>query len=57
LDNVNALGMPKTFDAQVTTTTGGTRQASSIQVNEPLPVAGTDIYLLGNGYAPTLTVR
>ena len=57
LDNVNALGMPKTFDAQVTTTTGGTRQASSIRVNEPLPVAGTDIYLLGNGYAPTLTVR
>ncbi len=57
LDNVNALGMPKTFDAQVTTTTGGTRQASSIRVNEPLSVAGTDIYLLGNGYAPTLTVR
>ena len=57
LDNVNALGMPKTFDAQVTTTTGDTRQASSIRVNEPLPVAGTDIYLLGNGYAPTLTVR
>jgi cytochrome c biogenesis protein len=56
-DNLNALGMPRDFDAQVTVTADGTQQSSSIRVNEPLSVAGTDIYLLGNGYAPTLTVR
>ena len=27
------------------------------KVNEPLRVHGTDVYLLGNGYAPTITVR
>lgn len=27
-----------------------------LKVNEPLRVAGTDIYLLGNGYAPMITV-
>lgn len=57
LDNSNAVGMPKSFDANVTTAIGDTRQSGSIRVNEPLPVAGTDVYLLGNGYAPTLTVR
>ncbi|MFX6258326.1 cytochrome c biogenesis protein ResB, partial [Acinetobacter baumannii] len=50
-DNLNALGMPRDFDAQVTVTADGTQQSSSIRVNEPLSVAGTDIYLLGNGYA------
>ena len=28
-----------------------------VKVNEPLDVHGTDVYLLGNGYAPTITVR
>ena len=26
-------------------------------MNEPLRIAGTDVYLLGNGYAPVVTVR
>ncbi|MGH1526933.1 cytochrome c biogenesis protein ResB [Leifsonia sp. L25] len=25
-------------------------------MNEPLPIGGTNVYLLGNGYAPTITV-
>ncbi len=28
-----------------------------VRVNEPLAVAGAEIYLLGNGYAPQITVR
>lgn len=30
--------------------------SEKLKVNEPLRVAGTDIYLLGNGYAPMITV-
>lgn len=36
---------------------GGQWQDASIQVNSPLEIAGTQVYLLGNGYAPILTVR
>jgi cytochrome c biogenesis protein len=28
-----------------------------VKVNSPLDIGGTQVYLLGNGYAPTLTVR
>ena len=28
-----------------------------VRVNEPLSIAGTELYLLGNGYAPQITVR
>ncbi|QTV80105.1 cytochrome c biogenesis protein ResB [Microbacterium sp. NIBRBAC000506063] len=31
--------------------------SDAVRVNHPLPVAGDSIYLLGNGYAPTITVR
>jgi len=30
---------------------------ASLQVNSPLTVGGTEIYLLGNGFAPVVTVR
>ncbi len=36
---------------------GGDSQPGVVKVNEPLRVHGTDVYLLGNGYAPTITVR
>ena len=32
-------------------------EATTIKVNEPLRFGNTDIYLLGNGYAPQVTVR
>ena len=32
-------------------------QNQTIKVNSPLHVGDTDVYLLGNGYAPTLTFR
>ncbi|WP_292872590.1 cytochrome c biogenesis protein ResB [Microbacterium sp.] len=34
-----------------------TARAENIRVNHPLTISGDRIFLLGNGYAPTLTVR
>ena len=56
--NSNAIGQPVDFTAEVTTQIKGEQpQKQTIKVNEPLRIAGTDVYLLGNGYAPTVTVR
>jgi cytochrome c biogenesis protein len=56
--NTNAIGQPTDFVADVTTQIKGEEsQKNTIKVNEPLRIAGTDVYLLGNGYAPTITVR
>lgn len=35
----------------------GSEWDGAVKVNEPLRVGGDQIYLLGNGYAPTITVR
>ncbi|UAJ79697.1 cytochrome c biogenesis protein ResB [Leifsonia sp. ZF2019] len=56
--NQNAVGTPLDYTAHVTTTgPGDTSQSTTIKVNEPLAIGGTNVYLLGNGYAPTITVR
>jgi cytochrome c biogenesis protein len=56
--NLNALGQPIDYTASVTTTQrDGATQQSQVKVNEPLSVGGTNVYLLGNGYAPTITVK
>jgi cytochrome c biogenesis protein len=56
--NQDAIGQPIDFTANLTTTTpDGDTQDQRIKVNEPLRFAGTDVFLLGNGYAPTITVR
>jgi cytochrome c biogenesis protein len=56
--NRDAIGQPIDFTASVTTTIrGADPQGAQIKVNEPLSVGGTNVYLLGNGYAPVLTVR
>jgi cytochrome c biogenesis protein len=56
--NLDAYGQPIDFTANVTTTTpDGEKLDQTIKVNEPLRFAGTDVFLLGNGYAPTITVR
>jgi cytochrome c biogenesis protein len=36
---------------------GGRDRLESIRVNNPLPVGGAKVYLMGNGYAPDVTVR
>lgn len=32
-------------------------QSGEVRVNHPLQIAGDKVYLMGNGYAPTITVR
>lgn len=57
-ENFDAYGHPIDFTAYVTTTERGQEPTQQqIKVNEPLSIAGTTVYLLGNGYAPHLVVR
>jgi cytochrome c biogenesis protein len=49
---------PRDFTASVTVTDpDGTAEPGEIKVNHPLERDGAKIYLQGNGYAPSLTVR
>jgi cytochrome c biogenesis protein len=57
-ENLKAYGQPLDFSAHVTVTPRGQKpEAGEVKVNAPLRTGGTDIYLLGNGYAPTITVK
>ncbi|MGL4340063.1 MAG: cytochrome c biogenesis protein ResB [Rhodoglobus sp.] len=54
----SALGQVLDYSAEVTATLGSGRpQRETIKVNSPLAIGGTQVYLLGNGYAPVITVR
>ena len=58
LENKAALGQATDYSAFVTTTDAdGSEGSADIKVNEPLDIGGTQVFLLGNGYAPTITVR
>ncbi len=51
-------GAARMFRANVTVTRPDTpAEQRVLEVNSPLSVGGTDIHLLGHGYAPVLTVR
>lgn len=51
-------GMAGDFAAHLTTREPGhDAQDQTIRVNHPLEMAGDRVYLMGNGYAPTITVR
>ncbi|WP_394278680.1 cytochrome c biogenesis protein ResB [Microbacterium sp.] len=51
-------GQSGDFAANVTTRfPGEDAQEEVIRVNHPITMAGDRIYLMGNGYAPTITVR
>ncbi|MDJ1372310.1 cytochrome c biogenesis protein ResB [Gulosibacter molinativorax] len=57
-ENENAIGIPIDYTAHVTVTHPGEGPTdTTIRVNDPLRLDGTDTYLLANGYAPTITVR
>ena len=57
-ENLKAYGQPLDFTADVTITPRGEEaQTSQVKVNGPARTGGTDVYLLGNGYAPTITVK
>ncbi|MFD7913807.1 cytochrome c biogenesis protein ResB [Streptomyces sp. NPDC059752] len=51
-------GTPRDFKAYVTFSDGahGAPQKREIQVNKPLEVDGSKVYLLGHGYAPIVSV-
>ena len=56
--NLNALGQALDYSATVTSQEkGGTPKTTRLGVNDPLSVGGTNVYLLGNGYAMQVTVR
>jgi cytochrome c biogenesis protein len=56
--NLDALGQAIDFTARVTTTQPDQEpREQQIKVNSPLEIGGTQVYLLGNGYAPLVTVR
>ena len=52
------VGQPLSFEADVQVTTAGQEPfAQTLEVNKPLHVPGASMYLLGNGYAPEVTLR
>jgi cytochrome c biogenesis protein len=56
--NSDAIGQPIDFTAHIEIEgEGGESTDGTVKVNEPLRAFGTDVFLLGNGYAPTVTVR
>ena len=52
-------GQPKSFDADVTyrASPSSVPRHHDLEVNHPLHAAGTDVFLVGHGYAPVVTVR
>ncbi|MGH4032393.1 cytochrome c biogenesis protein ResB [Actinomycetota bacterium Odt1-20B] len=52
-------GTPRTYRANVSYSEGadGTEKKKAIESNKPLEVDGSKVYLIGHGYAPTVTVR
>ncbi|MCR2812537.1 cytochrome c biogenesis protein ResB [Microbacterium sp. zg.Y1090] len=51
-------GQAGDFAAVLTTRVpGGDEQPAEVRVNHPVDIEGDRIYLMGNGYAPTLTIR
>ena len=57
--NRDALGQALDYTADVTTRTqdGDDDEKRQIKVNSPLAIGGSNVYLLGNGYAVDVTVR
>jgi cytochrome c biogenesis protein len=52
------IGAPSEFKANVDVQRGdGPTKEELLSVNHPLNVSGTKVFLLGNGYAPVITVR
>jgi cytochrome c biogenesis protein len=54
-----SFGTPRQFDAQTTLQRepGAATTPETVSVNHPISVDGADIFLLGNGYTPVITVR
>lgn len=52
-------GTPRVYKADVTYSVGafGKEEKSTIEVNEPLEIGDSKVYLVSHGYAPVVTVR
>jgi cytochrome c biogenesis protein len=52
-------GMARGFDAHLTYTDspGSAQQQYDLRVNHPLKIGGTELFLIGHGYAPVVTIR
>ena len=55
----NRAGMARKFVAELAyeTEPGGETKNYDLEVNHPLSIGGTDIFLIGHGYAPVITIR
>ncbi|WP_423246793.1 cytochrome c biogenesis protein ResB [Sinomonas puerhi] len=58
-ESVKQFGQPLDFTAHVTTkdSPDAPEKQQDVKVNDPLSIGGTNVYLVGNGYAPVVTVR
>lgn len=56
LQNQNSVGRVTDYTANVTLTQDGASAQKELKVNQPLDIAGANVYLMGNGYAPHITV-
>ncbi|NUT24681.1 MAG: cytochrome c biogenesis protein ResB, partial [Streptomyces sp.] len=52
-------GTPRIYKADITYSVGayGKDKSTSIEVNEPLEIGGSKVYLVSHGYAPVITIR
>ena len=57
LQNPANIGTPIDFEASVTVFDENGESPGQVKVNQPLELPGTGIYLMGNGFAPVITVR
>lgn len=54
----NGTWEPQNYDASLSTRVpGGGWTTQSLKVNSPVEIGGTQVYLLGNGFAPIVTVK
>ena len=56
LNRATGAAIPLDFAAAVTVVENGVERSEMIKVNEPIAIGATTTYLLGNGFAPWITV-
>lgn len=56
-DEAKDVWMPIDFTADIVVTEGDTTREATLKVNDPLAAGNSQMYLLGNGFAPVITVR
>lgn len=56
-DPVKDVWMPIDFTADIVVTENGVERNETLKVNSPVQVGDSKMYLLGNGFAPVITVR